>query len=260
MGSSPTTTQQLPTTVASTSTPPSVETDPSAATPTSEPRPVPPAVDPTDTAEPFQLTDLGERVWLIQGWERASEIVRTDTDGVIVETLWSQDIDLVQSFLDGHTVVCDDHDGDGETDLIDVRFSFEEPLKRTLVEVWTIDGDVVNQTSRMVDGANVPSVIYEVCGQLSMGPFRRLTAMQWGAALDQAGFTDIAGDHAIDPVWEAGAKWNGTEYWPLNLFQGDVRPETADGAEVIECEIGAIMISRDLPTDARQSLISVAGC
>jgi len=209
---------------------------------------------------PVPLPQLGPNHWLIQDWEHPDVIVHIDAAGSIENTLWEQDTGVINSFDSGHTVDCLDVDGDGSLDLVDVRFQFEGDLRNNYHEIRSFGGDVVSDTVRPVDGARVPDAIHEICGELTAGPFFRLTAMQWGPALTQAGFTDISGDHAIDPVWEAGAFWNGVEYWPLNLYQGDFRPEPNNQTELIECDLGGIEIPLTLPDDAQHALAEMSGC
>lgn len=221
---------------------------------------VPPTAGSVTSSEPVPLPELGADVWLIEDWMKPDVVVRTDDAGAIRETIWEQDLEVVGSFDAGHTLVCDDVDLDGEVDLVDLRFGFDGTLKNTYVESRSVGGEAISETTRPVDGTSVPAEVHQICGRPSVGPQYRLTVLQWNAALDEAGFTDIAGDHAIDPVWEAGANWNGVEYWPLNLYQGEFRPESSDETVLIACELGAIEIPDNLPEDARSALMTVSGC
>ena len=49
-------------------------------------------------------------------------------------------------------------------------------------------------------------------------------------------------------------------HWPLNLYQGDFRPEPRDETELLECDLGAIEIPSNLPDNARTELLEVSGC
>ena len=220
----------------------------------------PPIVVSETGSEPVPLPVLGSNVWLIGDWGQPDLVVRTDGAGTIVETLWEEDLEVVGSLDAGHALVCDDIDLDGEVDLVDLRFSFVGDLRNVYQESRSVDGQVISEVSRSVDGTSVPDEVHEICGQTSAGPYIRLTARQWGAALRLAGFTEIAGDHAIDPVWEAGATWAGVEYWGLNLYQGDFRPEPDEGTVLTECDLGGIEHPQDLPSDARSALFDVSGC
>ncbi len=220
----------------------------------------PPSVKSSSASDPVPLPQLGPNHWLVQDWDGPDIVVRTDKAGIIRETVWQQDADVVGSFDAGHTLVCVDADEDGLTDLVDVRYAFEGPLRNMYRETRSIDGNVIAETIEPVDGTTVPSVLHQICSEPSTGPIVRVTAMQWAAALGQAGFTEIAGDHAIDPVWEAAAVWDGVEYWPLNLYQGEFRPEPSDEAELLACDLGAIEIPRNLPADARMALLHISGC
>ncbi len=223
-----------------------------------EPAPTPPTTS-TGGLTPVQLPELGPDVWLLAAPETPDRVVRADpTTGAITEQLWQQAPELTGHTNRGHTLVCRDIDNNGTTEMVDLYYSFDGDLYDTYHETLEHDGTTLSDTTRPIDGTTVPQEINQICGHTT-GPFIRLTALQLSALLKRAGFTDIAGDHAIDPTWAASGTWDGIEYWPLNLYQGDFRPESTTH-ELLECRIGLLEITRDLPTEARTRLIETADC
>ncbi len=203
---------------------------------------------------------LGEGVWLIAEWPEPVRVVRADVaSGDVVEELWTQDRSVLAARYQGHSLLCRDLDSDGRLELVDVYFEFEGQLRDTYHETLVVDGATISETTRPVDGTTVPTEINEFCGHVP-GPIVRVAVMQLTALLEAAGFSSIGGDHAIDPVWEAVGTWDGVEYWPLSLYQGDFRPAVDGSTELFECEIGGLQITRELPNEALVRIVELAGC
>ena len=224
-----------------------------------DPRPVVQMPAPAGEKFAVPLPILGADVWLIGGWPAPIRVVRTAETGDISHELWVQDERFIGTVETGHRIVCRDLDGDGNVELVDLFYAFEGQLRDTYRETLIFEGSTLSDATRPVDGTSVPPEINEYCGE-PVGPFTRVAMMQLGAVLSAAGFTDIGGDHAIDPTWEGGASWQGVEFWPLSIYQGDFRPKPTSSAETVECAIGVLQVSRDLPAEARANLLRLAGC
>jgi len=206
-----------------------------------------------------QLPQLSNDAWLVGGQPDPLRVVRTDEVGNITEELWAEDPRLAGSDRDGHTLWCSDIDGDGEVDLVDVYYAFEDPLRQLYSETLIYDGETISESSRLISGASLPVGLYEFCGEPS-GHTVRVTKMQLTAVLELAGFTNVVGDRAIDPTWSAAATWNGAEYFPINLYQGQFRPDPSAATELLSCGVGALVLPLDLPAEARAQLVEIADC
>ncbi len=227
-------------------------------TPTSDPAVA--AKPPTTTSEssltPVQLVALGPNVWWIADHGAPDEVVEADpVTGEVSRRIWTERPNTDPA--SGATLAC--RQVDGSVQPVVLSWSFSGPMRETYNERIELNGEVISQRSIDVDGTSLPSEVNEVCGQQRF-PRVLVTPLQLSALLSEAGFTDIAGDHAIDPVLEALATWDGTKYWPLNLFQGDFRPQARPETELLECRMGGLEISVELPTDARSRLVELAGC
>jgi len=206
-----------------------------------------------------QLPQLSNDAWLVGGQPDPLRVVRTDEMGNIIEELWAEDPRLAGSDREGHTLWCTDFDGDGEVDLVDVYYAFEDPLRQLYSETLIYNGETISESSRLVNGASLPVGLYEFCGEPS-GHTVRVTKMQLAAVLELAGFTNVVGDHATDPTWSAAATWNGVEYFPINLYQGQFRPDPSAATELLSCSVGALVLPLDLPAEARGQLVEIADC
>ncbi len=206
--------------------------------------------------EPVQLEAIGDNVWWLSRFDGPGRVVEADRgSGEIIREIWVET--LTDGFLSGNTLVCDN--SEAEVQLISLYWEFRGPTNETLYLRHTLDGELLGEREVVVDGASSPEDIHRVCGAFRF-PFIRITALQLGALLNVAGFSDIGGDHAIDPVWEASGKWEGTEYWPINLYQGDFRPDPNQHTELLECRMGGLELTTDLPANARTALSRTAGC
>ncbi len=203
--------------------------------------------------EPVRLPPLGDDAWWIPDVERPDEVVRTDASGSVMAVLWTQR--SVERGFAGSTMVC--QEVDGVVRPVDLIWSFEGPLRDTYEERREFEGRVLSERSMAVDGTNLPPEVNQVCGE---GLLRVLvTPMQLTALLTLAGFTDIEGDHAIDPTWAALATWQGVAY-PFFVSQGDFVPDPDPASELLECSIGRLRVAADLPAPARERLAGLADC
>lgn len=219
----------------------------------------PPDVTPL-TAEteavPVRLPLAGENMWWIDRHDGPGRVVEADPEtGAITREIWIES--MIDSDSSGDTLICADPERPGE--LVTLSWEFRGPTKEILHQRREVDGTLIDETEAAVDGTSVPAELQLICGEPRLPPLR-VTALQLSALLDIAGFTNITGDHAIDPTWAAAATWNGTEYWPINLYQGDFRPVPDDETELLECRLGALEVTTSLPSDARSALIQNAGC
>ncbi|NNF53104.1 MAG: hypothetical protein HKN03_01545 [Acidimicrobiales bacterium] len=87
-----------------------------------------------------------------------------------------------------------------------------------------------------------------------------MTSLQLSRALMLAGFVDIEGEVALDPVVTVGASWGGIQYAPITLNQGTETIDFSTEIDALECDIGVLGVPKDLPSTARSQLAEVAGC
>ncbi len=216
----------------------------------------PPTTTSESQWEPVELAVLGPGFWWIADHGGPDQVVKADlATGEVIRIVWTEPMD--GGHASGATLAC--REIDGTVQPVELFWSLDGPMRETYNERIELNGDVIGQRTMNVDGTSLPHEVNEVCGQPRF-PVVWVTVLQLSALLSEAGFTDIAGDHAVDPVWEANASWDGREYWPLNLFQGDFRPPARPETELLECRMGGLEITTDLPTDARSRLVDLAGC
>ncbi len=217
---------------------------------------LPPTTTSRGQSEPIGLEALGPNVWWIAGYDTPDQVVEVDpVTGEILRTVWKEVSS--EGPESGRTLAC--REVSGAVQAVELVWSIDGPMREIYNERVELNGEVIARRSIDVDGTSLPVEVNEVCGH-PRSPTVRVTALQLLAVLSRAGLTDIEGDHAIDPVWEATAWWDGIRYWPLGLFQGDFRPTVRPGTELLECRMGGLELSTDLPADARSRLVDLAGC
>ena len=177
----------------------------------------PPTTTSESQWEPVELAVSGRGFWWIADHGGPDQVVKADlATGEVIRIVWTEPMD--GGHASGATLAC--REIDGTVQPVELFWSLDGPMRETYNERIELNGDVIGQRTMNVDGTSLPHEVNEVCGQPRF-PVVWVTVLQLSALLSEAGFTDIAGDHAVDPVWEANASWDGREYRPLSTYSRD---------------------------------------
>jgi hypothetical protein len=149
-------------------------------------------------------------------------------------------------------------------DTVAIR-DFELPTSaRNPIMSWTeTQAGVVTNAGTLdlrYDYLAAAAIVSNVCDSWDdPQPFFRAAPHLLGLLLDELGFTDVEGDHAIDPTWAASGDHAGQTYGiGLDIdFQRQYEP---GGDWRRDCEVGLLTFTPEPSPELLLELVELAGC